>query len=109
MAYIGLTIVLYQANARDRHGGMMFMLNIPLLLGLAISSVWSTKIGLWFGVAAALAQVGIMGVLLFTPHVMIFPLLIINFAVIIPVLGIATWAWSHTTGHSVSRERTESG
>jgi hypothetical protein len=109
LAYIVLTIVLIQANAADRQAGMMFLFNIPVLVGVAFASARSTQIGVRLGVAAAFVQAAIMGVLLLTPGVMIFPLIIISLAVIFPVLGISSWAWIHTAGRSVSPKCTGSG
>jgi hypothetical protein len=104
LAYIVLTIVLFRANDQDRQAGMMFILNIPVLVGLAIASARSTQVGVRLGVAASFVQGAIMSVLLFTPGVMIFPLIIINFAVVFPVLAISAWAWFHAASHSECTE-----
>jgi hypothetical protein len=104
LAYIVLTIFVFRANDSDRQAGMMFILNIPVLVGFAIASARSTKVGVRLGVAASFVQVAIMCVLLFIPGVMIFPLIIFTFAVVFPVLAISAWAWFHAASHSECTE-----
>ena len=113
VAFIGFTILLLTSSpgSADRKGGMMFMFNIPALVGLVIASTRSTRIGVRFGAAAVCVQGVIMGAMLLIPVGMPIPILTINCAVIVPLLAVSTWAWLHDRRYSVfpeaEQDRTE--
>ena len=60
LAFIGFTIVLFQSSSAspDRKAAIMFMFNVPALIGMAISSIQSTRISARFGAAAVVDDRG---------------------------------------------------
>jgi len=48
-ALISFTVVLLRSSSLDHTTGMLFLINVPFLMGLVISSTLSTRVGAWFG------------------------------------------------------------
>lgn len=71
----------------------MFLVNVPALIGIAISAFRSKRISVYFAVGAACIQVAItMAMLMMTVGDALI-VIGINSAIIIACLAIALWAW----------------
>ena len=93
-AFIGFTIVLLRSGPSvDRTAGTMFLVNVPVLIGLVIASNRSRRGAAWFAAGAACVQLSIMfGMLLM--NVGDTPIVVgVNFAIAVVFLVIAIWAW----------------
>lgn len=93
LAYIAFTVVLFFSGPGDRIGGMMFLVNIPSLIGLAVSAFWSTRVSVYFATAASLVQIGITVAMIVTRYGDIVIVIGINSAIIFPCLVLSIWAW----------------
>ena len=92
-AYVVFTIVLLRSSPPDRKSGMMFLANIPVLVGLFIFAFRSTRVAVYFAVGAASIQFVIMAAMLLT-KIGDAPLVIgINSAIATAMLAIAFGAW----------------
>ncbi|TWT80364.1 hypothetical protein CA13_17770 [Planctomycetes bacterium CA13] len=93
VAFIVFTIVLLRSNGGDRKAGILFLANIPVLLGLVVSTARSTRIGVYFGIAVAAVQVAITILMLFMSIGDVSLVIGINAMIIVPPLVIAFRAW----------------
>ncbi len=95
LAFIAFTVMLLRSSPPDRKAGTMFLGNVPVLIGLAISAVRSTGISVYVAVSAAGVQVAItIAMLMLIGSDVDAPLVIgINAAIILCCLAIALWAW----------------
>lgn len=110
VAYIVFIVVLARSSSNgDRDAGLRFMLNAPTLIGLVIASMRSARAAVQVGASAAFGQFAIMTWMLLTPGYHTNPVLIISFAVVIPVLAITAWAWFRTQSCSVSLDSARGG
>lgn len=93
LAYIAFTVILFFSGPGDRIGGMMFLVNIPVLIGLAVSAFWSTRVSVYCATAASLIQIGITVAMIVMRYGDTLTVIGINSAIILPVFGISIWAW----------------
>ena len=93
-AFTAFTVVLLSSvGSGDRKVGLMFLLNVPVLFGIVISSFRSIRISAYFALGAAILQllITIPMLVMFTSEALLT--LTVNSAIVFPCLGIAMWAW----------------
>ena len=95
VAYVGFTIVLLGSSPPDQKGGIMFLFNIPFLIGLVSAATRSTRMAACFGVLAVITQVLLTLIMLSMESFDPGPVLVINSCVIVPLFVLKLWAWSH--------------
>lgn len=93
LAYIAFTVVLFFSGPGDWIGGMMFLVNIPVLIGLAVSAFWSTRISVYCAAAASLVQIGITIAMIVMRYGDTLTVMGINSAIILPLFVVSIWAW----------------
>jgi hypothetical protein len=106
-AFSAFTVMLLgTGGSEDRTVGLMFLLNVPVLCGIVISSFRSIRISAYFALGAAIYQllITIPMLVMFTSEALLT--LTVNSAIVFPCLGIAIWAWlssrrSISTGYSM--------
>ncbi len=92
LAFIAFTVFLLRTGGVDRKAGLMFLVNVPVLIGLAVSAVRSRRISVYFAVSAACIQIAIT---IAMPMMLVCDAKIvvgINSIIILPCLAIALWA-----------------
>jgi hypothetical protein len=90
--YILFTILLLDSSPTDRIGGIMFLANIPFVIGLTAFALLSKRIALFFALGAAGIQAVItVALLLVTQFTLAFEVLCINGPILLLLLAIAFW------------------
>ena len=95
LAFIGFTALLLTSTAEDFSAGLMFLANIPFVVGIPIAAVWSTRKASYFAIAAGLTQIGIATLMLLLGVGDEPIVLTINVIIVLPFAVLALWAWIH--------------
>ena len=59
LAYITFTVILFFSGPGDLIAGLMFLVNTPVFIGLAVSAFRSTRVSVYFAIGAAVVQMAI--------------------------------------------------
>ncbi len=93
LAFTALTIMLLRSGASDVEAGMMFMFNIPLMVGLAVSAARSTRFAACIACGAVIVQ-AVIAVCMLIGGIGDFGRVIgVNLSIILVVGSIALWSW----------------
>ena len=93
LAYITFTVILFFSGPGDLIAGLMFLVNTPVFIGLAVSAFRSTRVSVYFAIGAAVVQMAITIAMLVMQYGDSLTVTGINSAIILPCLAIAMWAW----------------
>jgi hypothetical protein len=93
LAFIAFSVILLRSSLPDRKAGTMFLVNVPVLIGLAVSAVRSRRISVYFAASAACIQIAITIAMLMMVLGDAALVIGINSAIILACLAIALWAW----------------
>lgn len=93
IAYLVLAIDFLGSTPGDRMAGLMFLGNLPILIGLTLSIARSKQKGAYFAMIATCIPIGIALVAIQSPGANLTNVLIVTAAIVIPLLAIAVIAW----------------
>lgn len=85
----------------------MFMFNVPALIGMAVSSIWSTRIGARLCAVAVAVQIALTSIMLFIHLANPVGILAVNFLFIVPLLVVLAWMRLHAGSYSIYRQLSE--
>lgn len=93
IGFIVFTIVLLRSTSADRKAGMLFLINIPVLLGMTIALTQSLRSGMRLGLAAVAMQSVISIAMLVIGIGDLFLVLAINGGIILLMMLVTVSAW----------------
>ena len=93
LAFIGFTLLLLQSSEGDRKGGLLFLLNVPVIVAVALSALLSRRAAMYLSLAAAFVQAVITVAMLVMEIGDAAIVIGINTLIVLPCLVVAAWAW----------------
>ncbi len=89
------SLLMESGSSDDKAAGQLYLFNVPVLIGMVFSAIWSPRISVWLGLLSVAIQVAITARMLALPIGSPQPVIIINSVVLAPLVGLTIWSWFH--------------